>query len=335
MEVGDNLRFCTKHDIELVVAYARQITAAIDKYYHGHSVDTLLESMEEAQSISDEDESDEGKIVESDSEVIALVNRLLADAYKQGVSDIHFEPGTGKNPVIIFGTVSTVSAWWPTKLDQPTNMLSSPIKILSGLDITERRRPQSGKILLRVDKRKLEYRVEITPIVGGQEAVVLRLLSASRPLALNGIGLMSYNIERFRGILEKPYGMILCVGPTGSGKTTTLHSALLHINSVTRKIWTAEDPVEITQPGLCQVQVNSKIGYSFAEALRSFLRADPDVIMIGEMRDSETAKIAIEASLTGHLVSSTLHTNSAPETVVRLIDMGMDPFNFADALLVS
>ena len=147
------------------------------------------------------------------------------------------------------------------------------------------------------------------------------------------MGFMPHNLERFKEVLSKPYGMILCVGPTGSGKTTTLHSALTHVNTPSRKIWTVEDPVEITQPGLCQVQVNTKIGYSFAEALRSFLRADPDIIMIGEMRDSETAKIAIEASLTGHLVFSTLHTNSAPETAVRLIDMGMDPFNFADALL--
>jgi type II secretory ATPase GspE/PulE/Tfp pilus assembly ATPase PilB-like protein len=169
--------------------------------------------------------------------------------------------------------------------------------------------------------------------VGGQEAVVLRLLSASKPLPLGEMGFMPYNLDRFKEVLSKPYGMILCVGPTGSGKTTTLHSALTHVNTPSRKIWTVEDPVEITQPGLCQVQVNTKVGYSFAEALRSFLRADPDIIMIGEMRDSETAKIAIEASLTGHLVFSTLHTNSAPETAVRLIDMGMDPFNFADALL--
>ena len=207
------------------------------------------------------------------------------------------------------------------------------LKILAVLDIAERRRPQSGKIILRFEQRKIEYRVEITPMVGGLEAAVLRLLAASKPLPLSELGLMPYNQERFKGLLDKPYGIILCVGPTGSGKTTTLHSALGQINTPARKIWTAEDPVEITQAGLCQVQVNSKIGFTFSEALRSFLRADPDVIMIGEMRDVETAKIAIEASLTGHLVFSTLHTNSAPESAVRLIEMGMDPFNFADALL--
>jgi type II secretory ATPase GspE/PulE/Tfp pilus assembly ATPase PilB-like protein len=178
----------------------------------------------------------------------------------------------------------------------------SRIKILAVLDISERRRPQSGKILLRYQQQMLEYRVEITPLVGGREAAVLRLLAASKPLPLTGLSLMPYNLERLLALLEKPYGIILCVGPTGAGKTTTLHSALGEINTPERKIWTAEDPVEITQAGLCQVQVNPKIGFSFAEALRSFLRADPDVIMIGEMRDAETAKIAIEASLTGHLV---------------------------------
>ena len=340
--IGDSLRFTTKYHIEIVVATSRQISAAIDKYYHKHhkyaddkyAVDTLLESMEEdAQSITVENEEDYAQTVEPDSEVIALVNRLLRDAYQRGASDIHFEPGNGRSPIIIryridgeCMTIHKIAAIYKQAIIQR-------IKIISGLDITERRRPQSGKILIQFDQRKLEYRVEVTPIVGGQEAIVLRLLSSSRPLPLGEMGFMPHNLERFKDVLSKPYGMILCVGPTGSGKTTTLHSALTHVNTPSRKIWTVEDPVEITQPGLCQVQVNTKVGYSFAEALRSFLRADPDIIMIGEMRDSETAKIAIEASLTGHLVFSTLHTNSAPETAIRLIDMGMDPFNFADALL--
>jgi len=184
-----------------------------------------------------------------------------------------------------------------------------------------------------MDRKKIEYRVETTPTVGEQEDAVLRILSSSRPFTVGEMGFSESNLEKFRTIISKPYGIILCVGPTGSGKTTSLHSALSHLNKADRKIWTAEDPVEITQEGLRQVQVNPKIGFSFKDALRSFLRADPDIIMIGEMRDAETAKIAIEASLTGHLVFSTLHTNSAPETVVRLIEMGMDPYNFADALL--
>jgi type II secretory ATPase GspE/PulE/Tfp pilus assembly ATPase PilB-like protein len=207
------------------------------------------------------------------------------------------------------------------------------LKIMSRLDIAERRRPQSGKILIRFENRKLEYRVEITPTVGGREDAVLRLLSSSKPIPLEEMGFSAPNLRVFRELLSNPYGVILCVGPTGSGKTTTLHSALGHINTPERKIWTAEDPVEITQPGLRQVQVHPKIGFSFPEALRSFLRADPDVIMIGEMRDLETAKIVIDASLTGHLVFSTLHTNSAAETISRLMEMGIDPINFAEALL--
>jgi type II secretory ATPase GspE/PulE/Tfp pilus assembly ATPase PilB-like protein len=187
--------------------------------------------------------------------------------------------------------------------------------------------------MLRYEGRKIEYRLEVTPTVGNQEDAVLRILAASKPLSLDAMGFSSLNLAKFRETIAKPYGIVLCVGPTGSGKTTSLHSALGHINTPARKIWTAEDPVEITQRGLRQVQVHPKIGFNFADALRSFLRADPDVIMIGEMRDAETAKIAIEASLTGHLVFSTLHTNSAPETVVRLIEMGMDPYNFSDALL--
>jgi len=334
----DILRFSTNCSIELVVSSSRQIAAAIDRYYNNHrgeAVDKLLESMKaEAETLSVEEEADEARLLfEPDSEVISLVNRLLIDAYKRGASDIHFEPGPGQSPLtvryridgecVIAHKIAATYKW----------AIIARIKILAVLDIAERRRPQSGKILLRYHQQKLEYRVEITPLVGGREAAVLRLLVASKPLPLKDLALMPYNLERFLGLLEKPYGIILCVGPTGAGKTTTLHSALGHLNSQERKIWTAEDPVEITQQGLCQVQINVKIGFTFAEALRSFLRADPDVIMIGEMRDPDTAKIAIEASLTGHLVLSTLHTNSAPETAVRLIEMGMDPFNFADALI--
>jgi type II secretory ATPase GspE/PulE/Tfp pilus assembly ATPase PilB-like protein len=283
-----------------------------------------------------DDEESEGAgavMVEPDSKMIALVNQILIDAYKKGASDIHFEPGMGKEPFTIRYRVDG-ECYIAHKIDfSHKAAILSRLKIISNLDIAERRRPQSGKIMLRYEGRKIEYRLEITPTVGSQEDAVLRILAASKPLPLDAMGFSSSNLTKFLEIIAKPYGIILCVGPTGSGKTTTLHSALGHINTPVRKIWTAEDPVEITQPGLRQVQVHPKIGFNFADALRSFLRADPDVIMIGEMRDVETAKIAIEASLTGHLVLSTLHTNSAPETAVRLIEMGMDPFNFADALL--
>jgi type II secretory ATPase GspE/PulE/Tfp pilus assembly ATPase PilB-like protein len=204
---------------------------------------------------------------------------------------------------------------------------------MAKLDISERRKPQDGKIKFRMRDRTIELRVATLPTVNGNEDVVMRILAASKPIPLDEMGMSQRNLDEMRKLLAKPYGLVLCVGPTGSGKTTTLHSALGTINTTDMKIWTAEDPVEITQAGLRQVQVQPKIGLDFASAMRAFLRADPDVIMVGEMRDKETASTGVEASLTGHLVLSTLHTNSAPETVTRLIDMGLDPFSFADALL--
>jgi type II secretory ATPase GspE/PulE/Tfp pilus assembly ATPase PilB-like protein len=212
--------------------------------------------------------------------------------------------------------------------------LISRIKIMSNLDITVKRLPQDGKIKFkRPTGDEIELRVATIPTQGGVEDVVMRILAKGETMPLEDMGLLPRNYNEMINISSKPYGMILVVGPTGSGKTTTLHATLHHINKPDKKIWTAEDPVEITQYGLRQVQVQSKIGFDFAAAMRSFLRADPDVIMVGEMRDFETAKTGVEASLTGHLVFSTLHTNSAPETIVRLLDMGIDPLNFADALL--
>jgi type II secretory ATPase GspE/PulE/Tfp pilus assembly ATPase PilB-like protein len=207
------------------------------------------------------------------------------------------------------------------------------LKIMAKLDISEKRKPQDGKIRFKYSKGTIELRVATIPTTNQNEDVVMRILAASKPLPLDKMGFSERNLTAFKTLLAKPYGIALVVGPTGSGKTTTLHSALGFINTVDMKIWTAEDPVEITQRGLRQVQVHPKIDFTFAAAMRSFLRADPDVIMVGEMRDHETAAIGIEASLTGHLVFSTLHTNSAPETITRLLDMNIDPFNFADALL--
>jgi type II secretory ATPase GspE/PulE/Tfp pilus assembly ATPase PilB-like protein len=205
---------------------------------------------------------------------------------------------------------------------------------MANLDISERRRAQDGRINFQhFGPLKLELRIATIPTMEGLEDVVLRLLAAGEPLPLAKLGLRDQIQEALGKLLERSYGLILVCGPTGSGKTTTLHSLLGVLNVPVRKIWTAEDPVEISQSGLRQVQVNARITWTFAAAMRSFLRADPDVIMVGEMRDAETASIAIEASLTGHLVLSTLHTNSAPETVVRLLEMGMDPFSFADALV--
>lgn len=339
--IGDNLRFFTNLSIDFVAAPASEIREAIDKYYgetgdesDGQIADLIGELSNEQ--IDVEDDADDGldsSVTETDSQIITLVNHILLDGFRKGASDIHFEPGLGNLPLQIRYRIDGICAVAHQIANTYKKAMISRLKIIAKLDIAERRKPQSGKINIRSDRRKIEFRVETTPTAGGQEDAVLRILSSSQPLNINELGFTSQNKQAFAEMLKKPYGIILCVGPTGSGKTTTLHSALSEINTPERKIWTAEDPIEITQPGLRQVQVNAKIGFTFDQALRSFLRADPDVIMIGEMRDSETAKIAIEASLTGHLVFSTLHTNTATETVVRLIEMGMDPYNFANALI--
>jgi type II secretory ATPase GspE/PulE/Tfp pilus assembly ATPase PilB-like protein len=273
-------------------------------------------------------------VAESDNTLVQLVNKMIMDAYQDGVSDIHIETYAGKfNTRVRFRKDGTLVSY----LEIPANFRSalvSRIKIMAQLDISERRKPQDGKIDFRqFGPAKIELRVATIPTSNGLEDIVMRVLASSKPVVMEKLGLASDIYEALKKLMVRPYGLILVCGPTGSGKTTTLHSLIGAINTPDRKIWTAEDPVEITQPGLRQVQVNAKIGWTFAGAMRSFLRADPDVIMVGEMRDQETTKIGIEASLTGHLVLSTLHTNSAPESVVRLLDLGMDPFNFADALL--
>ena len=271
---------------------------------------------------------------EEDGAIVHLVNKMIIDAHKRGASDIHLEPMMGRENAVIRFRIDGVCQVYQTIPYTYKNALCSRIKIMSDLDIAERRLPQDGKInFKKYAPLDLELRVSTVPTTGRNEDVVLRLLASGEPLGLDKMGMTERNYTAFSEIIQKPYGIVLVVGPTGSGKTTTLHAALHAINKPETKIWTAEDPVEITQKGLRQLQVQPKIGLTFAAAMRAFLRSDPDVIMVGEMRDEETAATAIEASLTGHLVFSTLHTNSATETVTRLLDMGMDPFNFADALL--
>jgi type II secretory ATPase GspE/PulE/Tfp pilus assembly ATPase PilB-like protein len=286
----------------------------------------------------DEDEIEgestpEADIDETDSGIVKLANQIIIDAYNKGCSDIHVEPYGKQSPTIIRFRIDGDCQKYIEVPAPHRNALVQRLKIMAKLDIAEKRKPQDGKIRFKGPMGTIELRVATIPTAGGNEDVVMRILAASKPLPLDRMGFLERNLAEFKAILQKPYGICLVVGPTGSGKTTTLHSALGFINTTDMKIWTAEDPVEITQPGLRQVQVHPKIDFTFAAAMRSFLRADPDVIMVGEMRDHETAAIGVEASLTGHLVFSTLHTNSAPETIVRLLDMDIDPFNFADALL--
>ena len=273
-------------------------------------------------------------ISETDSTIVRLVNKVLTDAYDQGISDIHIEPGTDKKDIRVRFRKDGICSIYQQIPYLYKQAVVSRIKIMSKLDIAERRLPQDGKIKMKYGNKVIEYRVAICPTVGGNEDAVLRILAASEPIPLEKMMLSPRNLKLIKANVETPYGLILTVGPTGSGKTTMLHSCLGYINTPDKKIWTAEDPVEITQDGLRQVQMHPKIGLDFARTMRSFLRGDPDVIMVGEMRDTETAAIGLEASLTGHLVFSTLHTNSAPETIVRLLDMGMNPLNFADALLL-
>ncbi len=293
----------------------------------------LLESLEK--DVSPENAAEDRPIEQSDNSLVKLINTLILEAHGQKVSDIHIEAYPGKDKIKIRFRQDGVLR---THLELPhtyRNALVARIKIMCDLDIAERRKPQDGKINFAryVPGQRIELRVATIPTHSGCEDVVMRILASAKPIPLDKLGLSPYNIKNLKAAMERPYGMVLCVGPTGSGKTTTLHSAMSFINTPDRKIWTAEDPIEITQQGLRQVQVNAKIDWTFARALRAFLRADPDVVMVGEIRDRETAQMAVEASLTGHLVLSTLHTNSAPETVTRLLDMGMDPFNFADSLL--
>lgn len=338
-EALDAMRFHTGKYIEPVMSMPEEINWALQFYY---STDDILHAMGP---IDDEDETEDASLTDdsiftsheedevSENIVVKIINKVIMDAYQQGVSDIHIEPNVGKSKLVVRfrkdGTLHTYHKF-PS---QYRNALTSRIKVMARLDISERRVPQDGKIAFRqYGPADIELRVATLPTQGGLEDVVMRILSSGKKIPVNALGLSSNNLDRMLDAISQPYGLFLVCGPTGSGKTTTLHSIMGHLNDSERKIWTAEDPVEITQPGLRQVQVNPKIGLTFANAMRAFLRADPDIIMVGEMRDEETAGMGIEASLTGHLVLSTLHTNSAAESIVRLLDMGMDPFNFADAL---
>jgi type II secretory ATPase GspE/PulE/Tfp pilus assembly ATPase PilB-like protein len=282
----------------------------------------------------EEAEEDHDELDESSGKVVKLVDQVLITAYRKNASDIHIEPSPVTKSTGIRFRIDGVCQNYITIPNAMARGVLSRVKIMSHLDIAERRLPQDGKIKFkRKGIRPFELRVATLPTTGGFEDAVLRILASAGAMKLDDMALSERNLSIMKKISAKPYGLIPVVGPTGSGKTTTLHAALAYINKPGVKIWTAEDPVEITQPGLRQVEAKPRIGLNFARIMRAFLRADPDVIMIGEMRDEETASIGIEASLTGHLVFSTLHTNSAPETVTRLLDMGLNPLNFSDAFL--
>jgi len=330
----ERIRFFTQTPVVPVMAGRDDIATAIAVLYpQQFALDRVDDLVNRMASEGLEEPEDDTQLLDSDSTLVRMVNAMILDAHTARVSDIHIETNPGrKNVTIRFRKDGQLQDY----LEVPASFRSamvSRLKIMAGLDIAERRIGQDGRISFgRFGPARLDLRIATIPTQRGLEDVVLRLLYGGEPLPLDKLGLREPVIEQVRTLMARSYGLILVCGPTGSGKTTTLHSLLAVLNSPERKIWTAEDPVEIVQPGLRQVQINTKVGWTFAAALRSFLRSDPDVIMVGEMRDAETASIAIEGSLTGHVVLSTLHTNSAPETVVRLLEMGMDPFNFSDSL---
>lgn len=344
-ELLDGLRFATQRRIRPLMALPGSLMPAVHRAYAaaqaGHTAgsaasrDSVQDLAAQLRSAPDLAVSADAEVVsESDNTLVRLINSLIEEAVHRSASDIHIETADAPRQVRIR---LRVDGELVPVLEVPARLrfaIVARIKIMADLDISEHRKPQDGKIdFSRFGGPHVELRVVTVPTTRGLEDVVLRLLGGRKPMPLEQIGLAEGNLNALRSVVSKPYGLILICGPTGCGKTTTLHSVLRDINTDGRKIWTAEDPVEITQDGLRQVQMNPRIGWTFAAAMRTFLRADPDVIMIGEMRDEETARIAVEASLTGHLVLSTLHTNSAPESIARLLEIGIDPYNFSDSLL--
>jgi type II secretory ATPase GspE/PulE/Tfp pilus assembly ATPase PilB-like protein len=342
----EGLRFVAGTKLLPVMATGEEIRAALERFYGPAQGPSAVAAVRKAPEVgigelthrlaaeTADADLDEQQSAAQDSTLVQLVNKMIVDAVEQKASDIHIEANPANRDMRVRFRKDGVLVPYLELPSKFRKAVVSRIKIMAHLDITERRKPQDGKIeFRRFGPLDVDLRIVTVPTAGGLEDVVMRVLAAASPVPLAELGFDGRTLESIKRLIARPHGLFLVCGPTGSGKTTTLHSLLGFLNTPETKIWTAEDPIEIAQPGLRQVQVNAKIGWTFAAAMRSFMRADPDIIMVGEMRDAETARIGIEASLTGHLVFSTLHTNSAPESVVRLLDFGMDPFNFADALL--
>jgi type II secretory ATPase GspE/PulE/Tfp pilus assembly ATPase PilB-like protein len=340
----DQLREATHRNIVPVLANPEELSARIAvEYAHVQTQSHPITIEHEIEALSQQLSTDGAaehhaygarQVSDTDSVLVRLVNKMIEDAHKAGASDIHVEAYPEEQPTRIRFRIDGVLSDYLKLPHTLRAAMISRLKIMSNMDISEHRKPQDGKIdFSRFAPMKLELRVASLPTTNGLEDIVMRLLASSKPIPVDELGFSPALAESLKTMVHRSYGLILVCGPTGSGKTTTLHSLLAEVNTAENKIWTAEDPIEITHPGLRQIQMLPRAGLTFAIAMRAFLRADPDIIMVGEMRDAETTHIAIEASLTGHLVLSTLHTNSAPESVVRLLDMGLDPFSFSDALI--
>jgi type IV pilus assembly protein PilB len=335
LSVIDEIKFLTGYNVEFVAATEAAIKKSIEKYFEISTdyQEIMNEAAEEYEVIGEDDNIDVKSLEKASEEapVIKLVNSVLNDAIKKGASDIHVEPyeKTFRIRFRIDGMLYEIMKP-PLSLK---NAIASRLKIMSKLDIAERRRPQDGRIKIRYsDGKDIDFRVSVLPTLFG-EKIVLRLLDKSNlQLDMTKLGFNEKQLKDFKDAVHKPYGMVLVTGPTGSGKTTTLYSALSELNQISKNVSTAEDPVEYNIPGVNQVQMHEEIGLNFAAALRSFLRQDPNIIMVGEIRDYETAEIAVKAALTGHLVLSTIHTNDAPSTINRLLNMGIEPFLVASSV---
>src|SRR5881409_188727 len=326
-----------------LVASQTSIKKAVDRNYESktEAISSVLSDMQtDLANVEVVDEGEDGAKVDifelkesaDEAPVVKLVNMVLVDAIQKGASDIHFESYEK-----IFRIRFRIDGVLHEMLAPPKRLESeilSRLKIMSNLDIAERRLPQDGRIKLRYSSREIDFRVSTLPTIFGEKAVLRILDKESLKLDLTQLGFDEWSLDKFNAAIHQPYGMVLITGPTGSGKTTTLYSGIHTINSPDVNIMTAEDPVEYNLKGVNQVQINEGVGRTFAAALRSFLRQDPDVILVGETRDLETAQISIRAALTGHLVFSTLHTNDSPSTIARLIDMGVPPFLVASSLLL-
>jgi type IV pilus assembly protein PilB len=338
VSVIDDIKFRTGYHVETLVASETDIRTAIDRHLHPTaSIDGALADFEdEGMEVVKHDETFDISELEKTAEeapVVKLVNLILADSITKGASDIHIEPY--EKFMRVRERIDGILYEVMRPPIQMKNALISRIKIMSQLDIAERRLPQGGRFLIRMQNREMDFRVSVIPTLFG-EKVVMRLLDKTKlQLDLTKLGFEADALEIFRTAIYKPYGMILVTGPTGSGKTTTLYSVLSELNKVSENICTAEDPIEFNIPGVNQVQMHESIGLNFAASLREFLRQDPDIILVGEVRDLETAEIAVKAALTGHLVLSTLHTNDAPSTIGRLLDMGVEPFLVSSSLLMT
>jgi type IV pilus assembly protein PilB len=338
VSVIDDIKFRSGYHVEVMVASETNIKTIIDRHFNPTaSIDGALADFEdEGMEVVKHDETfdlSEAEKTAEEAPVVKLVNLILADAISKGASDIHIEPY--EKFMRVRERIDGVLYEVMRPPIQMKNAITSRIKIMSQLDIAERRLPQGGRFLIRMQNREMDFRVSVIPTLFGEKVVMRLLDKAKLQLDLTKLGFELDTLEIFRESIYRPYGMILVTGPTGSGKTTTLYSVLSELNKVSENICTAEDPIEFNLPGVNQVQMHEAIGLNFAASLREFLRQDPDIILVGEIRDLETAEIAVKAALTGHLVLSTLHTNDAPSTIGRLLDMGVEPFLVSSSLIVT